>query len=252
MIRAPLNRDRRSLTSGVGIAGAALLAAVPVAGVIVTAWAQPAPKPPAHRPGVMEHVRALDGAVIHGDLARVRAAATWLADQAAPWTPPAGTAPLVGRVKDDAMAVAGSADAASAARATATLFSSCGACHQAAGVAPTLPAATPPSRDGIVGRMTRHQMAADLMLEGLVAPSAAAWARGAGELRDAPLKPGDYPVSDRIGALMAEVERRLHAEAAESATAADTPNRTRAYATLLTVCAECHTRHTTLWDPRPR
>ena len=95
--------------------------------------------------------------------------------------------------------------------------------------------------------MVRHQDAASLMLEGLVVPSHAAWTRGAGRLRETPLKPGDFPVSERIGALMSDVETRLHSQAAEAMTAADVPARTLAYTTLLTTCAECHTRHTTLW-----
>ena len=100
--------------------------------------------------------------------------------------------------------------------------------------------------------MVRHQDAADLMLEGLIVPSRAAWTRGAGQLREAPLKPGHFPVSVRIGALMSEVETRLHAHADDAAKASDAPSRTRAYGGVLTTCAECHTRHTTLWDPRPR
>ena len=96
--------------------------------------------------------------------------------------------------------------------------------------------------------MVRHQDAADSMLEGLVVPSAAAWTRGAGQLRQAPLKAGDFPVSVRIGALMSDIETRMHAQADEAAAATDTPGRTRAYGALLARCAECHTRHTTLWD----
>ena len=95
--------------------------------------------------------------------------------------------------------------------------------------------------------MVRHQDAADLMLEGVIVSSRAAWTRGAGQLREAPLKPGDFAVSERVGVLMSDVETRLHAQAADAMTAADVPSRSRAYTTLLTTCAECHTRHATLW-----
>lgn len=117
---------------------------------------------------------------------------------------------------------------------------------------PTFPRAPPPVFGSIAGHMVRHQDAADLMLEGLIVPSPTSWNRGAGQLREAPLRAGDFPASDRIGELMSAVETRMHAQAGNATGATDAPSRTRAYGTLLTTCAECHTRHTTWWDPRPR
>lgn len=215
---------------------------------LATAWAQLSPKAPAHPPGVMEHVRALDVATVHGHGDGVRAAASWLATQAPPWTIPDGTAPFARKVREAAAAAATTTDMESTARATAALATSCGACHIAARVRPTMQRMAPPPAGGIAARMTRHQVAADLLLEGLIVPSDDAWSRGAAQLRDERIGAGHYPVSERIGAMMAEIEARLHAQAGRAASATDTTGRTSAYATLLTVCAQCHTKHTTLWE----
>lgn len=230
------------------LAAASRLGAVLIAGAVATAWAQSgSPRSPAHPPGVMDHVRTLERAVIHGDLDGVRLAATWLADQGSPWMTPKGTEPARDRFTTTATGVARTADLAGAASGTAALVASCGSCHEAASVRPAVPRSTPPAIGGIPGRMTRHQAAADLMIEGLVVPSPDAWRRGATQLREAPPKPGDYPVSDPIGALMAGVATRLRAQAEEAVAANDSASRIRSYATLLATCAECHTKHTTLW-----
>lgn len=170
---------------------------------------------------------------------------------AAPSPLPAGTQLLVERVSEAASAVGRATGVAGTIKETADLVASCG-CHETARVTPAFPRTAPPAFGSIVGHMVRHQDAADLMLEGLIVPSVAAWTRGAGQLREAPLKAGDFPVSERIGALMSEIETRLHAQACDAMTAADGSSRRRAYGTLLRTCAECHTRHTTLCEPRPR
>jgi len=231
-----------------GIVVRALVIAVAVVWALAAASARPAaPQSAAHTPGIVDRVRALERAAIHGDRVAAREAATWLAEHATPSPLPDGTQPLVGRLREATSAVARATDVAGTVAATADLVASCGSCHEAARVTPVIPRTARPAFDSIAGHMVRHQDAAELMLEGLVVPSHAAWTRGAGRLRETPLKPGDFPVSERIGALMSDVETRLHSQAAEAMTAADVPARTLAYATLLTTCAECHTRHTTLW-----
>lgn len=236
-----------------GIVVRAVVTAVPVVCALAAASARPAaPQSATHPPGIVDRVRALERAAIHGDLGAARDAAAWLAEHAAPSPLPDGTWPLVGRLTDATSAVARATDVAGTITATADLMASCGSCHEAAKVIPAFPRMTLPAFGSIAGHMVRHQDAADLMLEGLIVPSRAAWTRGAGQLREAPLKPGDFPVSVRIGAFMSEVESRLHAQAHDAAKASDAPSRTRAYGAILTTCADCHTRHTTLWDPHPR
>jgi hypothetical protein len=234
-----------------GVVVRALVTAAPVVCALAAASARPAaPQSAAHTLGIVDRVRALERAAIHGDLDVAREAATWLAEHATPSPLPDGTRPLVGRLTEATSAVARATDVAGTVTATADLVASCGSCHEAVRVTPAFPRTAPPAFDSIAGHMVRHQDAADLMLEGLIVPSPAAWTRGAGQLREAPLKPGDFPVSVRIGAFMSEVESRLHAQASDAAKASDAPSRTRAYSAVLTTCAECHTRHTTLWDPR--
>jgi hypothetical protein len=208
--------------------------------------ARPVAPRSAHPPDVIDRVRSLVVSVVHGDLPAARVAARMLAEHVEATSAPAGASPSSTRVTDAATAVASATDVAAAAAATARLVAACGGCHEAAGVTPLLPRPAPSASGSIAGHMVRHQDAADLMLEGLVVPSTAAWTRGADQLREAPLTSGDFPVSNRIGAMMSKIETQLHGLAGDAA-ATDLPGRVPAYATLLTTCAQCHTQHTTLW-----
>lgn len=202
-----------------------------------------------HDPGLPERVRALTVAVIHGDGQAVAVAADWIARHTVPDAQAggvaAGSADAIERL---AVALGTASGVEATAAATAALLSACADCHQAASAAPALP--RPPSADtrSIAGHMTAHQLAADLMLEGVLSPSEEAWTRGALQMGQAPLRAADFPVSTRIGGLMAAVETRLHELAGAAAAAPDRAARTPFYATMLTRCAECHTRHTSLWD----
>ena len=202
----------------------------------------------AHADGLVDRVRALERAVIHGDFVALREQARWLGEHIEPSTLPLGSQLSVDRIKDRLAVLVGATDVAVAASAAAAPACSCGSCHETAKVTPVFPRNTSSAFGSIAGHMVQHQMASDLMLEGLIVPSSRAWTAGAQQLGEAPLKPGDFPVSQRIGVLMSEVETRLHALAREAMTAGDAPARARAYGALLTTCAGCHTRHTTLWQ----
>lgn len=248
-----LGADMPRVVQGVAVAVGVLAVALPLVCAVATASARLAAlQSVAHPPDIVERVRALERAAIHGDRGAAGEAANWVAENAAPRSGPEGMRPFGVRVSAAASAVALATDVAGTLTATADLVASCGACHEAAKATPAFTRTSPPAFGSIPGHMVRHENAADLMLEGLATPSDAAWARGAGQLRETPLKPGDFPVSERIGDMMSEVETRLHAQAADAMTAANVPSRTRAYATLLTTCAECHTRHTTLWPQNLR
>jgi len=252
-VRTGLNPDLPRKAFRAGILVSAFVTAVPVAWALaMAASGLAAPQSTPHTPGLVDQVRALEKATIHGDLDSARQAATWLAEHATPAPLPAGTQPLVDRLAKAASTLSQATDVAGAVTATASLVAACGSCHEAANTSPAFPRAAPPALGSIAGHMVRHQDAADRLLEGLIVPSQAAWTAGAGQLREAPLKAGDFPVSTRIGALMSDIESRMHAQADEAAAATDTAGRTRAYGALLARCAECHTRHTTLWDPPVR
>ena len=195
--------------------------------------------------GLVDRVRALEKAVIHGDLDSAREAATWLAAHAAPATLPAGTQPLADRVTKAASVLTRAPDTTGTVTATADLVASCGSCHETAHVTPAFP-------------RTGHRCVAALSGTWCATRTPPIDARrprraigggvdqGADQLGQAPLKAGDFPVSVPIGALMSDIETRIHAQADEAAAATDTPGRTQTYGALLARCAECHTRHTTL------
>ena len=221
--------------------------------VVASAWSGAlARRSSAHAEGLVERVRALERAVIHGDFVNLREQARWLSEHVEPSPMPVEAQPSADRIKERLAVLARATDVGVAASEAADISVSCGSCHETAKVTPVFPRDTPSAFGSIAGHMVRHQMASDFMLEGLVVPSSRAWTTGAQQLAEAPLKHGDFPVSQRIGALMSEVETRLHAQAREAMTAVDAPARGRAYGALLTTCAGCHTRHTTLWEAPPR
>ena len=191
----------------------------------------------AHEKGLYVRLRAMTIAVIHGDLAGARADADWIARR-----PGIST-----QIAQPAAAVQSASDVGGAAAAAASLAAACGSCHQAAGAALVIPESQPAAPGRIVAHMQAHQDAAGLLLAGLVAPDGDAWVRGARQLASAPLRSGEFPTSDRIGALMAEIETRLHAQAA-TAVPADPRARVEHYGAITATCGQCHARHTSLWE----
>ena len=213
-------------------------------GVAIGIWAVDlagAWQAPAHERGLDVRLQSMTVAVIHGQLDRVREDADWMGRRDAIASSAAAPAKALAKVRDTATASA----------AVASLAASCGSCHQARAVAPAILKTFESAGGRVVGHMRAHQNATDLLLAGLVAPDEDAWIRGARELQAAPLRPGDFPVSDRIGALMADIEKSLHGEAARLERAAPS-DRATAFGALLVVCSQCHTRHTTLWESPAR
>ena len=201
----------------------------------------------AHHRDHMTHVRGFEQAVILGDAAAARREAQWLSDHMDGTR--GGDAPAE-ESEAYARAIAGArtaVDTGAVAWAAADVFVACGNCHAASGMTPVLemPAETPGS--AIPSHMTRDGRAATLLVQGLVLPSAERWESGIRSLRQAPLAPGDFPVSDRIGKAMHDVDAAVRRMGADAANATTPVERTRAYASLATGCASCHTRHRTLW-----
>ena len=191
----------------------------------------------AHEKGLDARLGAIANAVIHGSLAGARADADWIAKRPG----------ISARIAQPAAAVQSASDVGGAAAAVASLAAACGSCHQDAGAVLAIPEAPPAAPGHIVAHMQAHQDAARLLLAGLVAPGSDAWARGARQLSAAPLRSGEFPTSTRIGALMAEIERRLHAQAA-TAVAADPRARVEHYGAIAATCGQCHARHPSLWE----
>jgi hypothetical protein len=198
---------------------------------------------PAHSPDMFTQLQALHTAIIHGDLAALHIPATWLAEQR---TLPSSTTQarrLDEQLKQAAARAAAAVDVAAAADAAADVIASCGACHEAAGIVPTLPPVAGSSQTNIVGHMRRHAQAAEEMMHGMVAPSKSVWLQGTIAFAEMPLEAGDFPVDFERGARMARLDAEVH-RLAQNAFAAETLSaRARAYGQLLGTCAQCHQQH---------
>jgi hypothetical protein len=96
--------------------------------------------------------------------------------------------------------------------------------------------------------MKRDGRAGRLLVLGLVTPSDDLWISGSQGLQRPPLGPGDFPVSDRIGKSMHEVDAAVRVLGARAGEARTPDERMRAYGTIVAGCASCHTRHRTLWE----
>lgn len=199
-----------------------------------------------HADGYFAAARQLHAAVIRANRQEIETRASWLAEHLGPV--PAPLESYREATTREATTLLEAADTANVFAPTAALFASCGDCHQAAAAAPSIAWPSLPDSPFIVGHMARHQGAADLMLQGLVLPSDAVWAAGAEQLVEAPLIAGEFPVSTRIGRLMSEIEKHVHARAATAARASDRQARVREFGMLLELCASCHARHTTPWE----
>ena len=204
----------------------------------------------AHHRDHMTHVRALEAAVIRGDVEAARREAGWLREHLAGIRDEQDAATEAEAYITALEHTAKTADAGGAAAAAAAAFAACGSCHQASGLTPEIPLPPPPVGATIARHMQRDGRAAAELLVGLTRPSEEHWVAGAAALRAAPLAPGDFPVSDRIGKTMQQVDAAVRQLGADAAAARTQAERGRAYGTLAAGCASCHLRHTTLWDGR--
>jgi mono/diheme cytochrome c family protein len=190
-------------------------------------------------------------AIIRGDLAAARAAASALAQREFAGLPES-TAPDRQAMKTLASRVAAATDVQSAAAGTASMLGACGDCHRAAGVVPAPALPDRPVVGQTVGHMLDHQRAADQLMQGLVVPSSALWHLGAQGLRGAPLGTGKLPKDHRLTADVAAAEQRVHALAEDAAAATEPAARAAVYGQVLGTCASCHSLHSTIWGPAKR
>ncbi len=194
------------------------------------------------------HIRDIEQAVIRGDLEGAQAPAQWIVEHQALSNLPADSGVYLAEIRNSASGVASTDDIGNAAVATATMVAACGKCHTATGVTLTMPAVAPPTvADGITGHMQQHMQAADLMYEGLVAPSDELWKKGAEMLKASPLEGESLPqeLSDEVKAS----ETRVHEMADRAMAAADTGAKVAIYGELIGGCASCHGLHGKVWGP---
>jgi cytochrome c2 len=192
---------------------------------------------------------AVQDAVIRGDLAAAKPAATALANAPSPAGLPAAAAPHATALKAAASRAAAATTLNGAATEVASMFATCGACHASAGTRPALPVSSPSGGGGVVGHMLAHQYAIDQMLQGLVLPSATLWRQGAEGLNMAPLRRSELPRDSALTRDVIAAEKRVHAMAEEAIATTEPAVRARQYAQILTTCAECHSAHRKVWGP---
>jgi len=206
----------------------------------------------AHMQQHFDRVLTVHEAVIRGDLAAVRPAATWLAEHEPPPSLPAGSASLVATMRKEARRAAEAETVLAAAIATASMLKTCGDCHRAVGTMPALPQSIRPQLGGVVGHMLEHQRAADQMAHGLIVPSRTMWRAGAEGFRSAPLHPNTLPGGVKLPLELLASEERVHQLASQATLAEDAGGRAMFYGQILASCADCHAQHRTIWGPSPR
>lgn len=186
---------------------------------------------------------ALRDAVIDGDLTAAQEPARWMAEHQMEGGTPEGWGPYVAEMQAAAGGAVGSMELDAAASAAGTMAAQCGTCHQAQGAMIDVSIGEPPAAEpGTEAHMARHLWAMERLWDGLVTPSDAAWAAGAGVLADEPLAGSSFSDNPQLQAELAELAGRIHTLGAEAATAAELGTRGELYGQMLATCAPCHTR----------
>jgi mono/diheme cytochrome c family protein len=212
------------------------------------------PKPAADVAGHMhEHmarVIEMQDAVIRGDIEAAVAPAKWIADHQEIEGLPAGTETIVANMKKQAAAVAEAKDLKNAGVATAMTLSYCGSCHAAAKVTPQMmmPVALPVT-SGVKAHMMEHQLATDLMYQGLTMPSEERWQKGLDAMQVSPLAEKDMPKDAKLTKEIVALEKRVHEVAAQAKKTTDVGTKVALYGEYLSGCAGCHSLHGKVWGP---
>jgi cytochrome c2 len=223
-----------------------------LAAASVLAGAQGKPSDPQTADHMKEHyskVRAVEAAVIRGDLEAVREPASWLAAHESSRELDKASASQVSTMRQAARQAAEASDIPSAATATAAMLAACGDCHRAAAVVPAPGQSELPVVGGSVGHMLEHQRAVDQLADGLVIPSATLWKEGAEALQSSPLRTRELPRDPGLTREVAAAEDKVHLLAEQAATASEAPARTKSYAQIISTCAQCHGLHGRIWGP---
>jgi mono/diheme cytochrome c family protein len=238
-------------TTGNLLIGIALVLFAASLGIAVFAQAGPGSNPALaqHMREHFQRVGEVENAVIRGDLDAVREPATWLASHDSAIELGRASASQVATLKEAARKAADAKDIPAAATATAQMIAACGDCHRAAGVVPAPQKPAEPTVGGPVGHMLEHKLATDLLSDGLIVPSDTLWKQGAGDLKEAPLRPGQLPRDPKLTPQIASAEDRIHDLATKAAQATEEAARVQTYGQIISTCAQCHGLHGRVWGP---
>ncbi|HSL24528.1 MAG TPA: hypothetical protein VK886_23530 [Vicinamibacterales bacterium] len=242
-----MSRHAEPVAAGALVLGAAAL----IVSASLTAG-QVRPSSPETAQHMREHytkVLDVEMAVIRGDLEGAHASAMWLAAHESSKELDKGSAAHIAAMRQAARQAADATDLTAAATATASMMAACGDCHRGAGVVPPVQLPARPEVGGTVGHMLAHQRAVDQMAAGLIIPSNASWKQGAEALKAAPLRAAELPRDPKLTREVAAAEDRVHVLADQAAAAAEEQTRVKAYAQIISSCAQCHSLHGRIWGP---
>lgn len=218
----------------------------------VIVGAQAKPSDPVTADHMREHytkVLTVEAAVIRGDLESAREPALWLAAHEASKELDKASASQVATMRQAARVAAEATELPAAASATAKMLATCGDCHRAAGVVPTLANSSKMSVGGVVGHMLEHQRAIERMAHGLIIPSNNEWKAGAEALKAVPLRASDLPRDPKLTREIAAAEDRVHMLAEQAVNANEAAARVNVYGQIIASCGQCHGLHGRIWGP---
>ena len=185
--------------------------------------------------------KAIQEAVIDGDLGGLRSAAQWVADHQAAEDLPEGWEPYVAGIRSAARQALEATDVSTAATAAATIAENCGSCHLAVNARPLLVLGSEAPQDpATVPHMLGHLWGADRMWEGLIVPSDVSWANGVAPLAGDPLQPEHLPEMAEYADDVRTLAIRVHELAAQGRDAEGQEARAAVYGEFITTCADCH------------
>jgi len=217
-------------------------------GVLLAAGHVSQAQAPSGQPAVASHMtehfstaKAMQEAVIRGDLDDVQKAAKWMAEHEKNAGMPEKAASLLRAMQGLAKAAAEATQMNAAASASARMAATCGSCHSSLDIKIAMPPKpTPVAATDQASHMRNHQAAVDYMYHGLTAPSDQAWMEGAEALKKTTLST-KQPAADQAAAQkFAALEARVHTLADRARTVHGTSGRAAIYAELLSGCGECH------------
>lgn len=218
-------------------------------GALVTLTAS-APQAEQHMGDHFSNVATVQNAVVRGDLEGVRESARWIADHEKGQGLPPTADSYLAAMKNLARQTAEAKDLAGAAQAASMMATTCGTCHAATRVKPTMPVAAPAqAANPTASHMIDHQFAVDLMWEGLIKPSDDSWKKGAQRLKGTPMAAKDLPDDPALTKEIKDFEAKVHALADKAEDAQGSKARSAIYGEIISGCGSCHGLHGRVWGP---
>ncbi len=185
---------------------------------------------------------AVRDAVIDGDLQKMHAPATWLAEHKLSDILPEEWKPHIADMQNAGQLALDAADVEAAATAVADMARACGGCHEKLS-GPTFTGESPAGEESsVVADMKRHRWAADRMWEGLVGPSDTAWRAGVDALVDAPLHAEAMADDKTLPKEVFDLAQQAHNIGEKGGTTTDAEARAVLYAEYVSACSGCHTQ----------